>query len=564
MLARLEDGGFAFEKQAREAEVNFAGRSLSLARRVSGYRRYAPHLALLWLASCIAGCADKVRAPSPEERAVFEQAGPSQPTVDANLIQKSRLHTGPYRVVPGDVLEFTMPALLQAVTTAEAQAAQTQTKDDRPYICRVNKEGTITLPAAGEVEVAGESLAEVEEKVIDAYRRFVVLRPSVFVRVLEYKTYRVSIIGAVAKPGVYMVRRDQMSLVALLMEAGGIVENGAAVIKISRQNEPDARQSGEQASLGSWPSARGNDLGQGIRLAAYRQETMVRHVGVSGIDIAVQVVFQWEGPLHTTGWLTVEKGRDVLTRRWLDIGIESQRQMFLGTVARRLGPIALNVLQTRLSYLAGYLELHPRDRQTGPVMPAPGWETMPDDQFVAYLGAAAPDREQEKNVPRKVVTEAPVAMGEDAVTTLVLPVRGLNIPFRDVGLEEGDTVVVERIQEPLFSVLGLVNRPGNFPYPPNAEYNVTQAIAFAGGLDPVAFPRFVTIYRLTKDGSIARVALELIEDDQFTDALNTPIKPGDVVAIEHTPRTRANTMIHNLVRVNAGVYLTGRDLWNND
>ena len=73
----------------------------------------------------------------------------------------------------------------------------------------------------------------------------------------------------------------------------------------------------------------------------------------------------------------------------------------------------------------------------------------------------------------------------------------------------------------------------------------------------MAYPRYVTIYRLTKDGSIARVALKLIEDDQFTEVLNTPVKPGGVVAIEHTPRTRANTTIHNLVRVNAGVYVTG-------
>jgi len=131
-----------------------------------------------------------------------------------------------------------------------------------------------------------------------------------------------------------------------------------------------------------------------------------------------------------------------------------------------------------------------------------------------------------------------------------------------MALEEGDTVVVEQTQMPLFSVLGLVSKPGNFPYPPNAEYNLTQAIAYAGGLDPVAEPRYVTIYRLKEDGSVARVSFQLVKEGQLTDALVTPILPGDVVAIEHTPRTRANTVIHDMVRFNTGIYIQGRDLWD--
>jgi len=140
----------------------------------------------------------------------------------------------------------------------------------------------------------------------------------------------------------------------------------------------------------------------------------------------------------------------------------------------------------------------------------------------------------------------------------------MNVPFRDVALEDGDTVLVKRMETPMFCVLGLVNRPGNFPYPPMAEYNVTQAIAFAGGLDSVADPRYVTIYRLTQGGAIARVPLQLIEHGEFTTALSTSIRPGDVVAVEHTPRTRANTIVNNLVRVNLGMYLSPRDLWNED
>ena len=367
--------------------MNFAKRAPR--RRVGRRRKQCLWVfALIALSVCLGGCADEVRTPTDEELAAFEQAGAIAPTVDMDRIEKAKLKVGPYLVVPGDVLEFTMPALLQAVTAAEVQAAQERNQADHPYLCRVRDGGTITLPAVGKMAVAGRSLAQIEEQVTEAYADYSVLRPSVFVRVAEHTTAKVYITGAVEEPGVYTLQSDQMTLSYLLTEAGGISEAGAAVVRIVRSDD-----------------------------------------------------------------------------------------------AARAG------------------------------------------------------------------------------TPILLPVVNTNIPFRDVALEEGDTVVAEQVQMPLFSVLGLVKKPGNFPYPPSAQYNVTQAIAYAGGLDSVAEPRYVTIYRLKADNTVARVPFELIRNGEFTDALGTPIRPGDVVAIEHTARTRTNTTINNLVRINTGIYIRGEDLW---
>ncbi len=363
-------------------------------RHVRAGRRVLGTVLVVLAALLLSGCSDQVRMPTADELEAFEQARSTVPTVDMDRIQKAKLKTGPYRVVAGDVLEFTMPALLQAVTAKEAQAAQTRSEGSYPYFCRVRDGGEIVLPAIGSMNVAGLSLSQIEEAVTQAYAGYVVLEPSVFVRVSEFKTSKVYITGAVEEPGVYTLQADQMTLSCLLTEAGGIAEAGAALVRIVRSDET---------------------------------------------------------------------------------GQESQ-----------------------------------------------------------------------------------TANGEP----ILLPVVNTNIPFQDVALEEGDTVVVEQTQMPLFSVLGLVSKPGNFPYPPNAEYNLTQAIAYAGGFDPVAEPRYATIYRLTEDGSVARVPFQLIQKGEFTEALVTPIRPGDVVAIEHTPRTRANAMIHNLVRINTGIYIQGRDLWD--
>ena len=342
----------------------------------------------------LSGCGDQVRMAAPDEFEAFERAFSAVPTVDMDRIERAKLKTGPYRVVAGDVLEFTMPALLQAVTAKEVQAAQARSQTDYPYLCRVRDGGEIVLPAIGPMAVAGLSLSQIEEKVTDAYGSYVVLHPSVFTRVSEFKTSKVYITGAVQNAGVYALQADRMTLSCLLTEAGGIAEAGAALVRIVRSDETD------------------------------------------------------------------------------------------------------------------------------------------DD-------VDADDREP-----------------------ILLPVVNTNIPFQDVALAEGDTVIVEPTQMPLFSVLGLVSKPGNFPYPPNAEYNLTQAIAYAGGFDPVAEPRYVTIYRLKEDGSVARVPFRLIKKGEFTDALATPIRPGDVVAIEHTLRTRVNAAIHNMVRFNTGVYIQGRDLWD--
>ncbi|OHB62925.1 MAG: hypothetical protein A2Y76_11605 [Planctomycetes bacterium RBG_13_60_9] len=355
----------------------------------------------LILTLCLMGCGDQVRMPTEEELAGFEAAGSITPAVDMSRIEKAKLKTGPYRVVPGDVLEFTMPALLQAVTAAEVQMAQTRSQGEFPYLCRVRDDGTITLPAVGPMMVADLSLAQIEERVTNAYRDYVVLQPSVFVRVAEYRTAKVYITGAVEEPGVYLLQADQMTLSYLLTEAGGISEAGAAVVRVVRSGH----RKGEAASD----------------------------------------------------------------------SVENEEE-------------------------------HP----------------------------------------------------------VLLPVVRTNIPYRDIALDEGDTVIVEPVQMPLFSIVGLVNQPGNVPYPPEAKYNLMQAIAFGGGLDPITAPRYATIYRLREDGSVARAPFRLVKDGEFTDALATPIRPGDVVAVEHTPRTRTNMMIRELVRINAGIYVSGDDLWDED
>ena len=135
---------------------------------------------------------------------------------------------------------------------------------------------------------------------------------------------------------------------------------------------------------------------------------------------------------------------------------------------------------------------------------------------------------------------------------VVLPVEGMNVPFEDVALANGDMVVVEALIPQSFTVIGMVERPGAFPFTPGVSYNVMQAIAYAGGLDDIADPRYVRIYRQDLDGEIIS-ALFPLTGSEANQTLSVALKPGDIVAVESTPRTRTRKLLSEIIKLNFGV-----------
>lgn len=395
--------------------------------RVSKIQTIFILLLTVLLPVCLTGCGDQVHLPSAQELIEFENAGPLPPSVDVNRVVRAKIGGGPYRVVTGDALELTMPAVVRFITTEESGI-------DRvimPYISRVNTSGNIVIPIVGDIVAAGRTLSKIESDIIDAYYpKHVVTRPSVFARVIDYKTTRVSITGAVLTPGIYSLRSDQMSLVALLMEAGGIIDEGAALIRI------------------------------------------------------------------------IHSDQDILNNE--EAEVKAVAQSFEG-------------IDTAKSNLINAAKI-----------------SIPNKSLrIQRITETSKFRESE---------------------SLILPIKGLNIPFADVALQDGDSVIVERLQQPLFTVMGLVNSPGNFPHPPDVQYTLMQAIGFAGGLSLIAEPRYVTIYRLKRDGKCISATFPIIDKKNLANASNTLIKPGDIVAVEHTPRTRTALFLDRVFRINIGTY----------
>ena len=105
--------------------------------------------------------------------------------------------------------------------------------------------------------------------------------------------------------------------------------------------------------------------------------------------------------------------------------------------------------------------------------------------------------------------------------------------------------------EQVFTVMGLVNKPSSFPYPPGVRYSLMEALAFAGGLDMVADPRYVKVYRQDASGKILSATFA-INNKSLSDVYRITIKPGDVVYIDHTLSTRINKFLADVLHISVG------------
>ena len=86
----------------------------------------------------------------------------------------------------------------------------------------------------------------------------------------------------------------------------------------------------------------------------------------------------------------------------------------------------------------------------------------------------------------------------------------------------------------------------------DVQYNLMEAVAFAGGFDLVADPRYVKIYRQNANGDVVSATFG-INNEALADAYNVIVKPGDVIYIDHTMRTRINTFLSNVLSIGVGV-----------
>jgi polysaccharide export outer membrane protein len=141
--------------------------------------------------------------------------------LQARTVPSAAPTTGPssgsdYQVGPGDVLEVTVY--------------------DNPELSRiptVQTNGGITYPLLGEIQVAGLTVSEVQRKITNLLAKDYLVNPQVEVKVREYQSQFVSVVGEMNSPGRKPLR-GRTRLIDVLTEAGGFTPRASGEVLITR------------------------------------------------------------------------------------------------------------------------------------------------------------------------------------------------------------------------------------------------------------------------------------------------------------------------------------------
>lgn len=179
-------------------------------------------------AQTVQGATPSTAQPIDARMGVFRPAAP-----DVQLDPKVQSGTGTqqislgkdYRVGPNDLLDIEVLDLENSKRTV-----------------RVNAAGAITLPLIGAVNVAGLTAQEVETRLAAKYSEKYLQNPQVSVFIKEFTTERITLDGAVARPGIYPLT-GQITLLRAIALAGGfgpIAESSE--VMLFRVNDKGERQ----------------------------------------------------------------------------------------------------------------------------------------------------------------------------------------------------------------------------------------------------------------------------------------------------------------------------------
>jgi polysaccharide export outer membrane protein len=123
-----------------------------------------------------------------------------------------------YQVGPGDGLEVTVIG-----------------NADLSRIPTVQTNGAIVLPLLGEVQVSGLTVGEIQRKVMSLLEKDYLVKPQVVVKVREFNSQFVTVVGEVKQPGRKPLR-GRTRLIDALVEAGGFTPNASGEVVVRRSD----------------------------------------------------------------------------------------------------------------------------------------------------------------------------------------------------------------------------------------------------------------------------------------------------------------------------------------
>lgn len=124
-----------------------------------------------------------------------------------------------YKIGPLDVVEFSVFKVPELTRTVQ-----------------VSETGTVNLPLVGEIHAAGRTARDVEHELTRTLGAKYLQSPQVSILIKEYNSQRVTVEGAVKRPGVYPIR-GKLSLLQVIATAEGLDSVSDTTVVIFRHVE---------------------------------------------------------------------------------------------------------------------------------------------------------------------------------------------------------------------------------------------------------------------------------------------------------------------------------------
>jgi polysaccharide biosynthesis/export protein len=137
---------------------------------------------------------------------------------------------------------------------------------------RVADDGTAVIPLVGKVSVGGMEIERAEQTInAESVARGVFRSSTITLTMKQCRMQKVTVTGAVTKPGTHELPRGSTSLMAALLAAEGLTKDAGSEVEIRRTDSRRARQAIEQQSAA---------LDGSISPAAYEQPAQLEVIRV--------------------------------------------------------------------------------------------------------------------------------------------------------------------------------------------------------------------------------------------------------------------------------------------
>ena len=110
---------------------------------------------------------------------------------------------------------------------------------------RISEKGTVNVPLIGEQKIAGKSSAEAGKQIAAALKEGKYLKdPQVQITLVTLRSRQVSVLGQVARPGLYPLDDTSLGITQVLAAAGGVLPTGAdsaVLLRDGKQQRVDVK-----------------------------------------------------------------------------------------------------------------------------------------------------------------------------------------------------------------------------------------------------------------------------------------------------------------------------------